>query len=206
MLRHDANQKTLRALQAWTVMWEIISYRKKQKKLIVAHKCQKPTVKWNGLSYWVVPCQILKNVLPKCFTMVIKNLSVESLQGGGGGGGESTSGIWTLTSENGSFPDLCRYWLMCTPTGGSSSDRILWPFFETSTALTRPYRPKQSGTNSLQSFRLPVSWRTCWALCSVDNIAVSLCAKLITMVIWSPWHGMVLSHISNNVKKAATLS
>ena len=34
-------------------------------------------------------------------------------------------------------------------------------------------------------------------VCSVDAIVFSLCAKLITVVIWALWHGMVFSHLSH---------
>ena len=36
-----------------------------------------------------------------------------------------------------------------------------------------------------------------WAFCYVDSTAFSLGAKLITMVIWALWHGLVRSHFSH---------
>ena len=53
--------------------------------------------------------------------------------------------------------------------------------------------------NCLHLFRLLVCLHTCWAHRSVDAIAVSLCGKLITMVMWALCTSTLL-HVSHKCR------
>ena len=208
--------KTLHTLQAWTVHWEIISCREKQKELTVSRtQISETQNKTNrvDLSSCTLP-NFEKRAAKTFYHGDQKDFRWWRICRGRGGGGINIRNLpvraWTLTSQNGSFRDLRKPALsmqMDMDAHGSSSDRINWPLTSRDVTLFEMHANGRSDyaarpLTCLKAVSVPSRSLEGECIChmaGLRGITHTTCLLFLTKSIWScstyiwaPWRQWLL--------------